>query len=150
MARNVNPVEKVRSNMSVRFFPHCLIFVCGSHLFIRYAAHAYTSQTAAHSMFPPDRPHIPCHIVRETAAFYYLIFPSDDLVFSNFIHASAIRTRRGHLLRLPKRLPKSLLQRRLRDGSLSETGRRRSGYPIREKGREVREENQAEGNVQLG
>jgi len=101
-------------------------------------------------MFPPDRPHIPCHIVRETATFYYLIFPSDNLVFPNFIHASVIRTGRGHLLRLPKRLPKSLLQRRLRDGPFSEAGRGRSRYPIREKGREVREESQAEGNVQLG
>lgn len=122
------------------FLPCHPIYILASHLYTRYASHPHTSQTTPHAMFPPDRPHIPCHIVREAPTIHHFIFPPDDLVLSNFIHASAVRTSGRHLLRLSKWLSKSVLQRRLRDGSLSKTRRGGSSYPVRKKGGQVREE----------
>lgn len=83
--------------------------------FIRYAHMSHSRTAKTYSVLPPNRSHLPRNPLREETAISRIIFTPDDILLSNHIYSRFVRPRRRHLLRLPHRLPESLLHRGLRD-----------------------------------
>lgn len=120
---------------------------------LRHAAKSHPPPTTAYAMFSPNRPHTARHPIRKTATLPRPLLAPNDLVFPNLLHTPLIRAGRGDILRLPDRLSKSMLYRRLRDDSVPPARPRHractSDQTASEEGQEERNQSQVEGYVQL-
>lgn len=86
----------------------------------RSPALSQATQPTSHPLFPSARPNNTRHPIRKATSILRSVLTPNNLILPNLLHPPLLCAGRRHLLRLPYRLPKPMLHRRLRDDPVSQ------------------------------